>query len=104
MENCASCHQVDGSGVPNMQPALKGDAVVAGDPGQLIQVVLQGPAAVLPANRPHYANAMPPFARLSDEDLAALLTYLRQHEGNGASAVKAKDVAAARGLAPAPSP
>jgi mono/diheme cytochrome c family protein len=97
-DNCASCHQVDGSGVPNMQPALKGDAVVAGDPALLIQTVLRGPAAALPANRPHYSNTMPPFARLSDEQIAALLTYIRHQFGNGAPAVEVRDVTAARAL------
>jgi glucose/arabinose dehydrogenase/mono/diheme cytochrome c family protein len=95
-ENCAACHQVDGSGVTNMQPALKGDAVVSGDPQLLIQTVLKGPAAVLPPNRPHYANAMPPFARLSDDDIATLLTYIRHQYGNGASAIDSKSVSDAR--------
>jgi thiosulfate dehydrogenase len=39
---------------------------------------------------------MPPFAQLSDEDLAAILTYIRAKFGGGASAVSALDVAAAR--------
>ena len=95
-DNCAPCHQVDGSGAPNTQPSLKGSAVVAGDPGILIQTVLKGPAATLPANRPHYSNTMPPFARLSDDQIAALLSYIRQQYGNGASAVKAQDIATAR--------
>ena len=97
-ENCASCHQVDGSGVPSLQPALKGDAVVEGAPSLLIQTVLKGPAATLPSNRPHYSNTMPPFARLSDPQIAALLTYIRHQFGNGASAVGPKDVAATRDL------
>ena len=96
LENCASCHQVDGSGVPNMQPALKNDPILSGDPKTLIQTVLKGPAAVLPADRPHYSNTMPPFARLSDDQIALLLTYLRHQYGNAASAIDAKQVAAQR--------
>jgi len=96
MENCASCHQVDGSGVPNMQPSLKDNAVVAGAPSLLIQAVLKGSAATLPANRPHYSNTMPPFARLNDEQIAALLSYIRHQYGNGASLIEPKDIAAAR--------
>jgi mono/diheme cytochrome c family protein len=56
--NCLSCHQVDGSGVPNMQPALAGDPVMNGDPNLLIRVVLKGPAAVLPEDRPTYGNTI----------------------------------------------
>jgi mono/diheme cytochrome c family protein len=77
---------------------LKGDAVVEGAPTLLIQTVLKGPAATLPANRPHYSNTMPPFARLSDPQIAALLTYIRHQFGNGASAVGPKDVATTRDL------
>jgi mono/diheme cytochrome c family protein len=85
--NCAACHQADGNGVPNMQPALVDDPVVQGDTTQLIRVVLQGPAAVLPEDRPHYSNMMPPFSRLSDQQIADLLTYLRHDFGHQASPV-----------------
>src|SRR5215471_1561106 len=53
---CAACHMPDGTGVSGMQPPLAGSAVVAGDPSVLVRTVLRGPAAVLPANRPKYAN------------------------------------------------
>jgi len=79
-----------------MQPALKNDPILSGDPKTLIQTVLKGPAAVLPADRPHYSNTMPPFARLSDDQIALLLTYLRHQYGNAASAIDAKQVAAQR--------
>ena len=75
--NCAACHQVDGSGVPNIQPALIDDDIVAGDTTQLIRVVLQGPSAVLPAGRPVYSNKMPPFNRRTDQQIADVLTYIR---------------------------
>ena len=39
---CAACHMANGSGVPNMQPALAGSAVVAGDSPRLIKVLLRG--------------------------------------------------------------
>jgi mono/diheme cytochrome c family protein len=95
-QNCAACHQVDGSGVANMQPALKGDAVVSGEPAILIQRVLKGSQANLPANRIHYSNVMPPFSQLSDDQIASLLTYVRHEFGNGAAAVQPKQVAAGR--------
>lgn len=93
---CSGCHQPEGKGVPNMQPPLAGNAIVNGDPKQLIRVVLQGPAAVLPANRPHFQNTMPPFAILTDQQVAELLTYIRASFGNNGSAVQPLEVAAVR--------
>ena len=97
---CAACHQADGSGLPGSYPALKGDAVVAGDPDTLVRILLVGPANVLPSNRPHYSGMMPPFAGLSDDKIAAILTYIRANFGNGASAVEATRVAAVRASLP----
>jgi mono/diheme cytochrome c family protein len=94
--NCATCHQVDGSGVSNMQPALLKDDVVNGDVDQLIRVVLKGPAAVLPAGRPRYSNVMPGFSRLNDQQIADLLTYVRTTFGPQATLVQASQVAAQR--------
>jgi glucose/arabinose dehydrogenase/cytochrome c5 len=93
---CASCHMADGSGVPHMHPPLIGSAVVAGDAATLVRVLLKGPAAVLPAGRPTYSNPMPPFAALSDDDLAAVLTYLRTTFAKGASGIAPASVAAQR--------
>ena len=83
-----------------MQPALLGSAVVKGDPDQLIRVVLRGPAAVLPAGRPKYENIMPAFTILSDEQIAALLTHLRQTYGAGAGAITPAQVATQRKALP----
>jgi glucose/arabinose dehydrogenase/mono/diheme cytochrome c family protein len=94
---CAACHMPDGNGVTAMQPPLVGSAVVTGDPATLIRAVLQGPAAVLPADRPKYANQMPPFATaIADDDLAAALTFIRGTFGKGASPVTQAQVAAQR--------
>jgi len=94
---CAACHMPDGTGVPGMQAPLVGSAVVAGDAAMLIRVVLQGPAQVLPANRPKYAVQMPPFAAaFSDADIADTLTFVRRAFGKGASAVTAEQVKAQR--------
>ena len=94
--NCETCHQPDGYGVPNMQPALVDDDIVAGDTTQLIRVVLQGPAKVLPAGRPTYANVMPSFNQLTDEQIADVLTYIRHEYGHDASPVDAQQVKTVR--------
>ena len=93
---CATCHMVDGSGAGQMQPALAGSAVVKGDAAQIIRVVLNGPAAVLPADRPKYSNVMPAFSILSNEQIADVLTYVRRNFGGGAPAITPAQVAAHR--------
>lgn len=93
---CAACHMPNGSGVPGMQPALAGSRVIAGDSGRLIRLLLLGPAAVLPAEREKFSNEMPPFAAMSDDDLADVVNYLRRSHAPGTTMVSAAQVAAER--------
>jgi mono/diheme cytochrome c family protein len=94
---CAACHMPNGSGVPSMQPALTGSAVVAGDTDRLINVILKGPAAVLPADREKFNNVMPPFAAVyTDADVASLVNYLRKNFAPTAPEATAAQVAAQR--------
>jgi mono/diheme cytochrome c family protein len=83
--------------VPNLQPALIDSPVAAGDPAQLIRVVLLGPAKVLPANREPYSNTMPAFPQLSDGEISAVLTYIRHQFASQAPAITASEIAAQRG-------
>ena len=84
-KNCAACHQAGGTGIPGAFPALKGNAFVQGDPGAVIATVLKGRAG------------MPTFAAaLDDEQMALVLTHIRQSWGNKAAPVTAADVKAAR--------
>ncbi len=93
---CAACHMPNGGGVPAMQPALVGNAVVAGDSTRLINVLLRGPAAVLPPDREKFTNVMPPFGMLNDSDLASVVNYLRNNFAPAGGQVTAAQVAAVR--------
>lgn len=94
---CAACHMPNGSGVPTMQPPLMNDAIVAGKNDLLIQVLLKGPAAVLPPNREKFGNVMPPFGAVySDADIASIINYVRDNFAHGAPHVTPADVAAER--------
>jgi glucose/arabinose dehydrogenase/cytochrome c5 len=94
---CAACHMADGSGVPNMQPALKGSGFLASDATTLIRLVLFGPDKVLPASRPRYENPMPELqGMLSDQEVADVLNYARRTFTGTTSAIEARDVAAQR--------
>jgi glucose/arabinose dehydrogenase/mono/diheme cytochrome c family protein len=93
---CAACHMPNGSGVPGMQPGLIESAVVAGDTDRLINVLLKGPAVVLPADREKFSSAMPPFSVYSDEDLASVINYLRANFAPSAPRVTPQQVSALR--------
>jgi len=86
----------DGAGVSGMQPALVGSDILAGDPARLLRVVLHGPAATLPADRPKFANIMPPMGFLPDDDLAAAITHARASFTSNPAPITAAQVTAAR--------
>jgi mono/diheme cytochrome c family protein len=81
--------------VPNVYPALLGSAAVRGDPIELAQWVLsQKRPATIPTGR--YPTQMLLFGWMKDQDVAALLTYIRSNFGNAAPPVDAAMIARAR--------
>lgn len=99
-QHCAQCHQADGRGRESAWPALAGNpSVTAPNAINAIRVVLDGgfgPATQMEP-RPH---GMPPFGQmLSDNDVAAVVSYVRGSWGNAASAVTAPEVRRARDAA-----
>ena len=84
--NCVACHQDSGKGVPGAFPALDGSKVVNGPKGDQIAMLLNG------------KNAMPSWKTLSDTEIAAVITYTRNHWSNkaGQNMVQAAEVLAAR--------
>jgi mono/diheme cytochrome c family protein len=95
-QTCAVCHMADGSGVPNMQPALVGSRVLAGEPAVLVRLLLAGPAKALPADRPRAANQMPTFEWLSDTQIADVLNYASSAFARKPAGVTSAQVAASR--------
>ena len=94
---CASCHQVNGQGVTGVFPPLAGVDWVTGDPTRLARVVMHGLTGPITVNGQKYNGAMPPWGTfLKDDEMAALLTYIRSSWGNKASAVTAEQVQAIR--------
>jgi mono/diheme cytochrome c family protein len=94
--HCLSCHQADGGGVPNMQPAIAGGTWVKGDARALALFVMTGGFDSASRKDSDVGNVMPPFRKLTDSDLAAILTFIREKFGDGAAAVTAAQVAEAR--------
>lgn len=96
MQYCISCHQADGGGVPNMNPPLIKTNYVLGDKTKLVSILQNGFSENVEINGDTYSNVMPSFSYLKDQDIANVLTFVRNNFGNKASAVKVKEVSSIR--------
>lgn len=96
---CISCHQADGGGVPNMNPPLIQTSFVLGSKDTLINIVLNGLKNV-DVDDETYNNPMPALGSvLKDQQIADVLTYIRNSFGNKASAISTAEVKAVRSKA-----
>ena len=97
LDNCAACHRPDGLGYDRVFPRLAGNPVVqAGNPESLVSIVLEGSQTPRTARTPAQFT-MPRFAwRLSDKDVADVLSFIRSSWGNSASPVSSPEVANSR--------
>jgi mono/diheme cytochrome c family protein len=94
-QQCLSCHMVDGTGVPTMNPPLVKTSFVLGPKPALIKVVIAGMTGV-EVDGDDFHNNMPPHPELTDQQVADVLTYIRHNFGNKATQVTVADVKAAR--------
>lgn len=93
--NCSSCHQASGAGVPSTFPPLADNAVVTGDPKQLVHIIKYGLNGKIQVKGATYNGMMPAWGQqLSDADIAAVSTYVRSSWGNKASAISEAQVKA----------
>jgi mono/diheme cytochrome c family protein len=96
---CVACHMANGQGMAGAFPPLDGSEWVSGSPARAIRIVLhglQGPISVKGAN---YNAAMIAYGTgvpMSDDEVAAVLTYVRNSWSNSAGPVTAAEVAAVR--------
>ena len=92
-DQCAACHTAAGVGIVGLFPRLSGAPLVQQSQAtSLIRVVLEGSRAVATDGAPT-GPAMPSFAwQLSDADVAAVVTYIRNAWGNASPAVSASEV------------
>ena len=89
---CAACHQNDGKGDGNRFPPLGGTDWVTGDKTKLLNTLLKGLNGEIVVNDKPYNGLMPAHNFLKDEEVANILTYIRQNFGNTASAVSVEEV------------
>jgi mono/diheme cytochrome c family protein len=92
-DRCSACHTPNGEGVEHLFPKLAMAPLInSNDPASLVRVVLAGSRAGATDAAPT-APAMPAFGwNLSDENVADVLTYVRNTWGNAAPAVSGSDV------------
>ena len=89
-DTCAQCHRTNGEGLPGTFPALNKNPFVVGDPNPVIATVLQGRKGKL--------GQMPTWRdKLRDQEIAAVVTYIRHAWSNRAPAVTPAMVKALRG-------
>ena len=87
---CAACHQPNGKGLAPVFPTLERTDYVQGSPERLIAIVLKGIIGPIQVSGVGYNNVMPPQeAMLSDQKIAAVLSYVRSSFGNSSDAVSA---------------
>ena len=93
IDNCAACHQQDGHGIPGAIPSLAGSAIAQAETtATAVRTVLEGGATVATKIKPA-GFAMPAFGdKLSNEDIAAALSYVRQSWNNSAVPLAPADV------------
>ena len=96
---CQTCHQANGEGLPGVYPPLTGSEWVTGDPVIPIRIVLHGLQGPVTVKGQTYNSVMPAFGTgqpMTDEEVAAVLNYVRSSFGNDASDVTAAMVARER--------
>ena len=99
-QNCVVCHQATGEGLASVFPPLVGSDWVTGSEQRPIRILLHGLGGEIEVKGVIYNSIMPAFGpttlNWSDEDIAAVLTFIRQEWGNAADPVSPEAVAAVR--------
>jgi mono/diheme cytochrome c family protein len=93
---CMPCHMPDGGGVPRLNPPLIKTSYVVGDKKIFIGIVLKGFEEQVEIEGEYYQNVMAPHDFLTDEQIADVVTYVRNSFGNKASLVTPADVKTVR--------
>jgi mono/diheme cytochrome c family protein len=102
---CLPCHQPEGKGLPGVYPPLVGSEWVRGDTSRLIKILLHGLSGPITVAGQTFGNrpdsiAMPSLGGLTDEQIADVLSYVRNDYGGKAGAVSADEVKKVRAANP----
>jgi nitrite reductase (NO-forming) len=90
-QNCAACHQPTGLGIPDVFPPLAKSDFLMADKARSIRVLKKGLQGEVTVNNKKYNNVMPALS-LTEEDVANVLTYVRNSWGNKGDAVTLEEI------------
>jgi nitrite reductase (NO-forming) len=93
---CSACHQAEGQGLPRTFPPLAKSDYLMADKKRSIEIVLNGLTGPVTVNGEEYNSVMAPLSHLADDEIANILTYVRNTWGNSGDAVSTKEVAEVR--------
>ena len=96
---CSVCHNLDGMGKPNQAPPLNGSEWLQQSPNRLLRIPLYGLSGPITVKGQQMTFPIPMVAigqNLSEDDLAAVLTYVRQVWANKAPPITAEQVRAVK--------
>jgi len=96
LANCAACHQPTGVGLAGAFPPLADSDFLQGNRQEVLAAALFGLEGPITVNGVEYNGVMPSLGHLTDEDLAAAVTYVFGSWGNDLAAVSTEEVAALR--------
>ena len=97
--SCSTCHQADGRGLKDIYPPLAESEWITGDPTRLIKLTLHGLMGPISVNGKDYLGQVPMTAigsMMTDEEVAAVLTYTRRSFGNEGEKITPEQVAEVR--------
>jgi nitrite reductase (NO-forming) len=93
---CSVCHQPNGAGLPNVFPPLAGSDYLMANKLRSVEIVLNGLTGPLTVSGSQFNSVMPPMSQLTDDEVANILTYVRNSWGNQGEAVTKEEVAELR--------
>ena len=99
---CSACHQTNGAGIANVFPPLAGSDFLMADKARSVGIVLNGLSGPVKVNGADYNSVMPPMSQFNDDEVAHILTYVRNSWGNKGDAVTPDEVKAIRASTPRP--
>jgi len=102
MQTCFVCHQPNGEGIPGQIPPLAKSDFLMADRERLIRFVLRGNSGDVVVNGKKYNGTMVALNNLSDDEIANVVTYVRNSFGNSGDGVTIEEVRKIRAEAPAP--
>ena len=93
--HCLTCHQADGGGVGTLNPPFV-QQWAGGEKSRIIRMILKGSVGKVEIDGDNFSNTMPAQPTFTDQQIADVLTYVRNNFGIKASAVTAAEVKAVR--------